>query len=158
DSLWHDLPEALCADLVRLAREERCTLFMTLLAAFQVLLSRYSGQEDFCVGSPIAGRDQVELEPLIGFFLNTLVLRADLSGHPSSRDLLRRVRAPALDAYAMQEIPFERLINELDVARDLSRTPLFDVMLNLQSPEARGLSIPGVAAEPYDAGLLHAKL
>ena len=96
-----------------LGRQEGATLYMTLLAAFQVLLHRYSGQDDIAVGSPIAGRSRPELEGLIGFFVNTLVLRGDLSGDPGFRELLRRTRRTAIDAYAHQDLPFERLVTAL---------------------------------------------
>ncbi|MGH9893434.1 MAG: condensation domain-containing protein, partial [bacterium] len=111
-----------------LSRREKATLFMTLLAAFQVLLCRYTGQEDIVVGTPIANRSRVEFEGLIGFFLNTLALRADLSGNPSFLELLARVREVAFEAYAHQELPFEKLVEELQPERSLSRNPLFQVL------------------------------
>src|SRR5262249_43820753 len=123
----------LARSLKELSQQEAVTLFMTLLAAFKALLSRYCGQEDVVVGAPIAGRVRAETEGLIGFFINTLALRTDLSGNPPFLELLRRVKAVTLGAYAHQELPFEKLVEELDPARDLGRTPLFQVMLILQN-------------------------
>jgi non-ribosomal peptide synthetase component F len=127
------LPARLTAALRALSRTEGTTLFMTLLAAFQSLLARYSGQDDIVVGTPIAGRNRAELEPLIGFFVNSLVLRSDLSGNPSFRELLARVREVALAAYAHQDLPFEMLVEDLQPERDASRNPLFQVMFQLFS-------------------------
>jgi amino acid adenylation domain-containing protein len=114
------------------SRHERATTFMVLLAAFQLLLSRHSGQVDVAVGTPVANRMRVELEELIGCFVNTLVLRTDLSGDPSFRELLQRVRATALAAYPHQDLPFERLVEELQLERDLSRQPLVQAEFALQ--------------------------
>ena len=127
------LSAELTARLRRVSRAEGVTLFMTLLAGFKALLSRYSGQHDVSVGAPIAGRRHVELEGLIGFFANTLVLRTDLSGNPSVRDLLHRVRHVVLEADAHQDVPFEKLVEELAPARSLSYSPLFQVMFAFRS-------------------------
>jgi non-ribosomal peptide synthetase component F len=127
---------------------------MTLLAAFQMLLYRYSGQEDVLVGSPIAGRNRTEVEGLIGYFVNMLVLRADLSGNPTFRELLRRVREVALAAYAYQDLPFERLVEELHPERNLSYNPLFQISLALEYIPAAPASIGSLETtiEPISAG------
>ncbi len=122
-----DLSEQLTA----LSQRSGSTLFMTLLAVFQLMLSRYSGQEDIVVGVPSAGRNRTELEGQIGFFINTLALRTDLSGNPSFLELLARVRKVALEGFAHQDAPFEKLLEELQVQRDLSRTPLLQVFFNM---------------------------
>ncbi|HVR99450.1 MAG TPA: amino acid adenylation domain-containing protein, partial [Thermoanaerobaculia bacterium] len=127
------LPAAVSQTLAGLSRREGATPFMTLLAVFQALLGRTAGEEDLVVGSPIAGRNRREVEDLIGLFVNTLALRADLSGDPSFRGLLARVRQMSLDAYAHQDLPFERLVEELQPVRDLSRNPVFQVMFTLQN-------------------------
>lgn len=124
------MTEALTQKLEKLSQQVGGTMFMTLLAAFQVLLQRYSGQDDIAIGSPIAGRNKVEIESLIGFFVNTLVLRTDLSGNPTFMELLGRVREVAVGAYAHQDLPFDKLVEEIQPKRDLSRNPLFDVMIN----------------------------
>jgi amino acid adenylation domain-containing protein len=126
------LPDELSEGLRVLSQRHGCTLYMTLLAAFQTLLYRHSGQEDIIVGSPIAGRNRAELEPLIGFFINTLVLRTDLSGEPTFVELMKRVRETTLAAYTHQDVPFEKLVEELHPERDMSRSPLFQVDFTFQ--------------------------
>ncbi|HOR01271.1 MAG TPA: amino acid adenylation domain-containing protein [Anaerolineae bacterium] len=143
-TLERDLAEQLTA----LSRREGVTLFMTLLASFQALLARYTGQEDICIGTPIANRRRPELEGLIGFFVNTLVLRTDLSGDPTFRELLKRVRQVALDAYAHQDLPFEQLVEAVQPERDLSHTPLFQAMLVLNNAPLQPAHLSGLAIEP----------
>ncbi|WP_442937379.1 amino acid adenylation domain-containing protein [Nostoc sp.] len=142
--------------LTKLSQEQGVTLFMTLLAAFDTLLYRYTGTEDILVGSPIANRNRNEIEGLIGFFVNTLVLRADLSGDRSFNELLGRVRLMAIDAYAHQDLPFEMLVEVLQPERDLSHTPLFQVMFALQNVpmseiELADLTISSLAVESATA-------
>ncbi|HET9710518.1 MAG TPA: condensation domain-containing protein, partial [Pyrinomonadaceae bacterium] len=138
------LSEELSAAIKSLGRQEAATLFMTLLAAFQSLLHRYTNQTDILVGTAIANRNRAEIEGLIGFFVNTLVLRTDFSGHPTFRELLRRIRDLTLGAYAHQDLPFERIVEELQPARDLSRNPIFQVSFNLQNAPIQELELPGL--------------
>src|SRR5436305_6548282 len=138
-------PELL-EQLKSLSQREGVTLFMTLLAAFQVLLMRYSGQQYIVVGSPIANRTREELEGLVGFFVNTLALRTDLSGNPSFLQLLARVREVALQAYAHQDIPFEKLVLETQLQRDLSRHPLFQVLFSLEQTSIAQLALLELSA------------
>ena len=142
------LPKGLSESLKALSQREGVTLFMTLLAAFKTLLYRYTGQEDIVVGSPMAGRNRAEIERLIGFFVNNLVLRTNLSGEPTFRELLRRVREVALGAYAHQDVPFEKLVEELQPERDLGRSPLFQVSFNLLNYVDERLEIPGLSISP----------
>jgi non-ribosomal peptide synthetase component F/acyl carrier protein len=142
------LPEPLGAGLRGLARRYGATLFSTLLAAFQALLLRLSGQEDVSVGTPVAGRSHVEIEGLIGFFVNTLVLRAELSGDLPFRELLARARETSLAAQAHQAVPFDRLVEELAPERSLSRSPLFQVMFALQTAPRTALDLPGLTLAP----------
>ena len=135
------LPSSLVEALKSLSRAQGATLFMTLLAAFQALLHRYTGQADIVVGTPIAGRTCVELKELIGFFVNVLALRTDASDDPTFHEFLGRVKRVALDAYAHQDIPFEKLVEELHPQRDPSRNPLFQVVFALQNaPQALTLA------------------
>ncbi|MBO9201551.1 MULTISPECIES: non-ribosomal peptide synthetase, partial [Niastella] len=119
--------------LVALSEQEGVTLFMTLLTAFKILLYRYSGQQDICVGTPVAGRHQQELEGLLGFFINTLVLRSELNGNQSFNTLLHQVKETTLSAYENQDVPFEKIVETLHLTRDASRNPLFQVMLVLRN-------------------------
>ena len=143
-----ELSNSLTASLEAISQREGVTLFMTLLAAFQTLLSRYTGQEDIAVGSPIANRNRAELEQLIGFFVNSLVLRTDLSGNPTFRELLARVRQVTLSAYDHQDLPFEKLVQELHPERDLSQNPLFQVVFALQNAPMQPLELPGLTLKP----------
>ena len=146
-----ELPAELGRALRLLGQSERATPFMTLLAAFGALLGRYAGQHDVLIGTTNANRTRAEVEPLIGFFVNTLVLRADMSGNPSFRQLLGRVREMAVESLAHQDLPFERLVEQLRPDRDLSRTPLFQVMFDLQSqPGGPGPALPGLALSPFE--------
>ena len=149
-----DLPKGLAEKINNLSRQQGVTLFMTLLAAFKVLLYRYTGQTDFAVGSPIANRTRSELEGLIGFFVNTLVLRTDMAGDPGFIELLGRVRETTLGAYDHQELPFEKLVEVLNPVRDMSYSPLFQVMFVFQNMPGAAVELPGVRLSPVgtDAG------
>ncbi len=144
------LPRSLSMDVAALGRRHGATLYMTLLAAFDVLLSRHAGQEDLLVGSPVANRSRAEIESLIGFFVNTLVLRGDLRGDPTFEELLARVREDCLDAYAHQDLPFEKLVEELRPERDLSRNPVVQVMFALQNVPASDVHLKGVSIRSRD--------
>ncbi len=144
------LPEALTRDLQTLAVGRGATLFMTLLAAFAVLLHRATGQRDLIVGTNIAGRDRSEIEGLIGFFLNVLVLRIDASGNPSFEELLARVRTAALGAYAHQDLPFDKLVEELKPSRDPARQPFAQLKVDYQDVPPETLEIPGLRLTPVE--------
>jgi amino acid adenylation domain-containing protein len=154
---FFDLPTPLLGELRQLGHREGATLFMTLLAAFQILLHRYTGQDDVVVGSPIAGRTRPETEGLIGFFVNMLVLRTRLSGNPTFRELLARVRETALAAYEHQEIPFEKLVEELNPGRDQGETPLFQVAFAVQNVPRTKLAMPGLRVTPLEIEASSAK-
>jgi amino acid adenylation domain-containing protein len=145
------LSKQLTQDLKRLCQKENVTLFMALLAAYQILLHRYTGEEDIVVGTAIAGRQFSELENLIGVFINTLALRVDLSGDVTCRDLLARVKQVSLGAFEYQDLPFEQLVKELRPERTLAQGPLFQVMFLLQSEEILPLEMPGVTVEHFQA-------
>jgi amino acid adenylation domain-containing protein/non-ribosomal peptide synthase protein (TIGR01720 family) len=153
-------PSKLAQKAAEFSRREGATLFMTLLAAFEALLSRYSGQKDFAIGTAVAGRSRPEVENLIGFFVNTIVLRADLvprggEGEPAFRELLRRVRQTALSAFVHSDAPFEAVVDALAPARDTSQSPLFQVMFLLQNAGLAVPLLPGLSVEPveFDAGI-----
>ncbi|MDZ7960516.1 MAG: amino acid adenylation domain-containing protein [Aulosira sp. DedQUE10] len=143
------LPKSLSAALVAISQQEGVTLFMTLLAAFQILLYRYTQQEDIAVGSPIANRNRSEIEGLIGFFVNSLVLRTNLSGNPTFRELLSQVKEVAFGAYAHQDVPFEKLVEELHPERSLNQNPLFQVAFALQNAPMSALELPGLTLSPW---------
>jgi amino acid adenylation domain-containing protein len=160
-SVGFRVPRELVARLAARSREQGATLFMTMLAAFKVLLSRYAGTTDVVVGTPMAGRTHQDLEDLVGVFVNTLVLRTDLSGDPTFRQVLDRVRETAVDAYANEEVPFERLVDELGPERDLSRNPLVQVMFQVvQMPgtDGTGRARSGHGAEADWQGLRVSRL
>jgi len=144
------LPKRLKDGFKAIGRQEGVTLFMAMLAAFKILLHRYTSQDDVIVGTPIANRNRLETEGLIGFFVNALVLRTDLSGNPSFREILRRVREVCLGAYGHQDLPFDRLVEELHVKRDLSRNPLFQVMFVLHNASLRTIELPGLTLSPVE--------
>ncbi len=147
------LTPALSTALEKLSQREDATLFMVLLAAFQVLLHRYTGQEDIAVGSPIANRNHSQIEPLIGFFVNSLVLRSDLSQNPTFRALLAQVRSTTLTAYAHQDLPFEKLVEALHPERDRNRNPLFQVVFALQNATVEPFELPNLTLKPLSIEL-----
>ncbi|MBI4524350.1 MAG: hypothetical protein HY695_11130 [Deltaproteobacteria bacterium] len=145
--------ESLSAGLKSLGNRHKVTLFMVLLAAFQTLLHRYTGQTDIVVGSPVAGRNHSELEGLIGFFLNMLVLRTDMSGNCTFRGLLVRIREVCLEAYAHQDLPFEKLVEELRPDRDLRHNPLFQVAFSLQNTPTFPLELAGLTVDELEVDI-----
>src|SRR5215217_2743367 len=151
------LSAELSEKLKRLSRAEGVTLYMTLLAGFQVLLARYSGQWDVVVGSPVSGRTTKEVEGLIGFFVNTLVVRTEASSELTFREMLERVKESVLGAFGHQEVPFEKLVDALQLSRDLSRSPLVQVSFALQSAPSGDLSLPGLTQRAVDLGTRTAK-
>lgn len=148
DTVGFTVSPALTSRLAEIATGHKSSKFMASLAAFQILLSRWSGREDIAVGSPVSGRTHPESEELIGYFVNTLVLRTDVSGDLTFSQLLNSVRATALEAYAHQDLPFERLVEELSPERDLSRTPLFQVSFAYQNGLDASWELPGTTVEP----------
>ncbi|MBC7574446.1 MAG: amino acid adenylation domain-containing protein, partial [Herminiimonas sp.] len=151
------VPASTTASLHAISRKAQATLFMTLNAAFSVLLSRYSGQDDICIGTAIANRNRGETEALIGFFLNTLVLRSQVDERARFTDLLAASRRSAIGAYAHQDFPFEQLVESLKLERHLSHTPLFQVMLILQNAPSGALELPGLRMEPIAGTGISAK-
>lgn len=147
-----EVPPETSAALHTLARDEKATLFMVLLAAFDVLLYRYTGRDDLPVGTPIAGRNRPEIEGLIGFFVNTLVIRSRLEGNPTFRTLIHRVGEVVREAFAHQDVPFERLVDELHPERTLNRTPLFQVMFQLYHSSDGTLKLPGLEVRRIRSG------
>ena len=141
------IPKILSDAVISFSRNENVTLFMTLLSVFQVLLYRYTGQEDIIIGSPVSNRNLADIEPLIGFFVNSLPLRTDLSGNPKFRELVRRVRETVVGGLSNQDVPFERLVDELHIERDLSRNPLFQINFALQNAPRDDLNLLGLLVE-----------
>ncbi len=153
--LQRTIPAELYETVKRFSRQEGTTAFMTFLAAYQTLLSRYSGQEDIVVGVGNANRPRREIEPLVGFFVNTLPLRVDLSGNPTFREFLAQVKTSTLDSYANQDLPVERLLETLSIDRDLSHAPLFQTMLFYQNFPVEPIVLPGLTLVPVDVSATH---
>ena len=144
-SYWFKIDKGVAERCKTLALDSDCTLFMALIAAYKTLLYRYTGQEDICIGTPIANRTHAELEPLVGFFTNNLVLRTNLEGTPTFRTLLNRVRNSVLEAFQHQEVPFEQIVDEVQPERNLSHNPIFQVTFAMQNtPEASDLALGGL--------------
>jgi amino acid adenylation domain-containing protein len=156
-SLSFFIDEELTEGLKKVSRQHDVTLFMTLMAALNVLLYRHSGQEDILVGTTIANRNRAETEPLIGFFINSLVIRTDFSGRPSFAQLLERVRETALGAYAHQDLPFEKLVEELQPTRDMSRSPLYQVNFTMENTPRSTFELSGLTLSPFGMEINSAK-
>ncbi|MBX8605651.1 amino acid adenylation domain-containing protein [Pseudomonas cichorii] len=148
-AITHSLGKTLSAQIDALSQSRDSTPFMTLLALFNVLLNRYSGQQDIVIGTPIANRTRPEVEPLIGLFVNTLALRTRLEGNPTFSKLLEQVRDTTLSAYAHQELPFEKVVESLAIPRDMSRSPLFQVLFVLQNTALEALTLPGLEIDSF---------
>ena len=151
------VPPALTERLKTLSQQAKATLFITMLTAFQVVLQRWSGQDEVCVGIPSAGRTHQEIEPVMGFFINTLVVRTDASGHPTFLELLKQVRKKCFGAYAHQDVPFEKLVEELQPARQLNRNPIFDVLFNFVKDMDEGFHLPEVTIHKFSRNKLESK-
>src|SRR5262249_46210200 len=154
---WRLLPSALSDSLKALSLKQHCTLFMTLMAAFKTLLYYLAGQTDICVGTDIANRNHAAIERLIGFFVNQLALRAQLSPNSNFEELLRREREIILEAFAHQDLPFEKLVEALNPDRDESRTPLFQVKMTLQNASNEELNLPGLTLSSVETVTIAAK-
>ncbi|OXB12523.1 condensation domain-containing protein, partial [Flavobacterium tructae] len=153
-----EIDQKLSASLNTICKEEGVTMFMLLLSAFKVLLSRYSGQEDICVGTSIANRTQSDLEGMIGFFVNTLALRSDLSGNPSFKDLLSRVKQTTLESYDHQLAPFEKVVDRVITTRDRNMSPLFQVLFSLQNnQESNPVALKGLSLSSYDTQVVNSQ-
>lgn len=151
------LSAEVAAALKTLSRQEGATLFMTLLAALQTLLHRHTGRDDIVVGTDVANRNRLETEGLIGFFINHLVLRTNLGGNPTFRQLLRRVREVTLGAYAHQDLPFDKLVGALSGERNLNHTPLFRILFVFGNPAMPTLELPGLTLSPLRSDLVLSK-
>ncbi len=147
------MPQTVTRALIELSDHEGATLFMTLLAAFQTLLHRYTGQDDIVVGSPIAGRNRLEIEGLIGSLANTLVLRTGLAGNPTLREVLGRVREVTLSAHAHADLPFEKLVEELEPERNLSRSPMFQMMFQMRNIPEKQPQLPGLKIGDFEIAI-----
>jgi non-ribosomal peptide synthetase component F len=138
--------------LERLARAQRCTLFMVLFAGYQAMLQKFSGQNDFCVGTPVDGRTSVESERAVGLFANMLALRCDLRGVGDFTELLRRTRNTTIEALSRQNVPFGHIVNALDLPVDRSRTQVFQTIFTVHTQAAKGIDLSGLRIEPFGAG------